>query len=107
MAVTKQTKDKSSNADTAKEVKEREAELKKPADIAPATEFAPSGAPVQTTDIDVDHPAVDNNPRADTTIVQNKADMNDPGLSMEEAVAEQLRKGGSGVVLGDEAKKED
>jgi hypothetical protein len=104
MAATKKTTE--ATPDTAKEVKEREAELKKPADIAPATEFAPSGAPVQTTAIDVDHPAVDNNPRADTTIVQNKADMNDPGLSMEEAVAEQLKKGGSGVVLGDEGKKD-
>ncbi len=103
MAATKQ----STAPKTAKEVKAKEAEQQKPADIAPATEFAPSGAPVQTTDIDLDHPAVDNNPRADTTIAQNRADMNDPGLSMEEAVAEQLKKGGSGVVLGDEAKKED
>lgn len=104
MAATKKTTE--AKADTAKEVKAREAELQKPAEIAPATEFSPSGAPRQVTDIDVSHPAVDNDPRAETTIAQNKADFNDPGLSMEEAVAEQLKKGGSGVVLGDEGKKD-
>ena len=100
------TKDQQREASWEGRLKAREAELKKPADIAPATEFSPSGAPRQVTDIDVSHPAVDNDPRAETTIAQNKADFNDPGLSMEEAVAEQLKKGGSGVVLGDEGKKD-
>ena len=38
------------------------------AHIEPATEFSPSGAPRQVTDIDAAHPAVDNDPRAGTTM---------------------------------------
>lgn len=61
------------------------------AHIAPATEFAPSGAPVQIVpDVDPSHPAVDNDPRAGTTINQNKIDFNDPTLSGSEAVAKNL-----------------
>ena len=41
--------------------------------------------------IDVKHPAVDNNPRADTTIAQNQIDFNDPGLTVDEAVAANLK----------------
>lgn len=59
-------------------------------DIAPATRFNPAGAPEQVTDIDPGHPAVDNNPRAGTTINQNKTDFNDPTLSGSDAVAEHL-----------------
>ena len=50
-----------------------------PANVAPATEFSPSGAPRQVTEIDVDHPAVDNDPRAHTTILMNRLDFNAPG----------------------------
>jgi hypothetical protein len=49
---------------------------------APATEMeSPSGAfiePEIKQALDVDHPAVDNNPRAGTTAVQNGQDFNDP-----------------------------
>lgn len=110
MAVTKSsTKDtKAANA----EVKEREAELAKPADVPPvenAEGFEASGAPKQAGNFDPDHPAIDNNPRAETTVGQNKIDMNDPNLSMEEAVEKNLKEGGSGVVVAgsDAAKAEE
>ena len=48
---------------------------------APATEMAASGAFVEpeiVAAIPADHPAVDNNPRAGTSAVQNGADFNDP-----------------------------
>jgi hypothetical protein len=49
---------------------------------APATEMeSPSGAfiePEIKAAIPVDHPSVDNNPRAGTSAVQNGADFNDP-----------------------------
>lgn len=48
------------------------------ANIAPATEFNPSGAPVQTSDFDAGNLAVDNDPRAGTTVKQNQIDFNDP-----------------------------
>lgn len=60
------------------------------AKVAPATTFNPAGAPDQVTDIDVNHPAVDNNPRAGTTANQNRIDFNDPTISGADAVAEQL-----------------
>lgn len=62
------------------------------ANIKPATTFSPSGAPNQTVGIDVDHPAVDNDPRKDTTADQNRIDFNDPELSEEEAVEKYLKK---------------
>ncbi|MCP1200060.1 hypothetical protein [Notoacmeibacter sp. MSK16QG-6] len=62
-----------------------------PASPKPATEFTPAGAPVQTvTDVDASHPAVDNDPRADTSAEQNAIDFNDPNKSGEDAVAENL-----------------
>lgn len=62
-----------------------------PADIAPATQVDPSGAPVQIVpDVDLTHPAVDANPRAGTTVAQNKIDFNDPTLSSADAVAQML-----------------
>lgn len=61
------------------------------ANIAPATEFATSGAPVQTTEIDAAHPAVDDNPRRDTTVDQNRIDFNDPTLTGQEAVEKNLK----------------
>ena len=65
-------------------------DISAPADIAPATEFHPSGAPMQTTDIDTDHPAVDADPRANTTADQNRIDFNDPTISGQEAVERNL-----------------
>jgi hypothetical protein len=72
----------------------REANLE-PASIgaAKATNLEGSGAYVEDgmkKAIPVDHPAVDNNPRAGTTVNMNRIDFNDPEQSEEEAVAEQL-----------------
>lgn len=61
------------------------------AEVAPATDFSPSGAPRQVTDIDVDHPAVDNDPRAGTTANQNRIDFNDPVKPGHEVVEQQLK----------------
>ncbi|MBW6531921.1 hypothetical protein KZ820_14360 [Sphingomonas sp. RRHST34] len=64
------------------------------ANIADAKEFDPSGAPRQTvSDVDPGHPAVDANPRANTTVDQNRIDFNDPYKSGADAVAENLAKG--------------
>lgn len=61
------------------------------ANIASATEIDPSGAPHQIVpDVDVNHPAVDNDPRAGTTVEQNRIDFNDPTLPGAEAVAKNL-----------------
>lgn len=58
----------------------------------PATEFDPSGAPLQTVaDVDASHPAVDADPRANTDADQNRIDFNDPRLSDAEAVAQNLK----------------
>lgn len=63
----------------------------KPANVAPAAEVDTSGAPQQIVpDVDLEHPAVDNDPRAGTTVEQNKIDFNDPTLSGQEAVAKNL-----------------
>ena len=62
-----------------------------PANIPAATDFSPSGAPEQIVpDVDPDHPAVDNDPRAHTTVDQNRIDFNDPTLSGAEAVKRNL-----------------
>lgn len=59
--------------------------------IAPATKFDPSGAPVQIVpDVDASHPAVDADPRANTSEDQNRIDFNDPNLSGAEAVQKNL-----------------
>ena len=61
------------------------------ANIAPATSFSTSGAPVQIVpDVDPSHPAVDNDPRAGTSLLQNKIDFNDPTKSGHQVVAEKL-----------------
>lgn len=61
------------------------------ANIAPATEVDAAGAPQQIVpDVDLSHPAVDNDPRAGTTVDQNRIDFNDPGLSGQEAVERNL-----------------
>ncbi|WP_288935070.1 hypothetical protein [uncultured Sphingomonas sp.] len=64
-----------------------------PANIAPAEAFSTSGAPVQIVPgVDPSHPAIDNNPRAGTTVQQNAIDMNDPTLTGPEAVAQMLER---------------
>jgi hypothetical protein len=61
------------------------------ANIPPATEIDPSGAPVQIVpDVDLAHPAVDNDPRKGTSVNQNRIDFNDPTTSGAEAVADNL-----------------
>lgn len=63
----------------------------KPADIAPAATIDPSGAPVQIVpNVDMDHPAVDANPRSNTTENQNRIDFNDPSLDGREVVEKAL-----------------
>ncbi len=65
--------------------------IKEAANIPPATEFDPSGAPRQIVpDVDPDHSAVDSNPRKNTTADQNRIDFNDPTLIGSEAVAKNL-----------------
>ncbi|WP_203310490.1 hypothetical protein [Sphingomonas beigongshangi] len=61
------------------------------ANIAAADAFDAAGAPQQIVpDVDPDHPAVDNDPRANTTVQQNAIDFNDPTLTGAEAVAQNL-----------------
>lgn len=61
------------------------------ANIPPASEIDPSGAPVQIVpDVDMSHPAVDADPRKGTTVGQNRIDFNDPNKSGAEAVADML-----------------
>lgn len=65
---------------------------------APSENIDASGAimePDTKNEIDVDHPAVDNNPRAGTTVRQNQIDFNDPNLTSEQAVKQRLEDGGS------------
>lgn len=62
-----------------------------PANIPAATDFDPSGAPIQiVSDVDPSHPAVDDNPRRGTTVDQNRIDFNDPTISGQEAVEKAL-----------------
>lgn len=62
-----------------------------PADLAPATEIDTSGAPQQIVpDVDLSHPAVDADPRAGTTEIQNRIDFNDPRKSGVDVVTEAL-----------------
>lgn len=60
------------------------------ADVKPATAFEQSGAPIQSADIDTQHPAVDADLRAGTTVDQNRIDFNDPTLDGPDAVAQAL-----------------
>ena len=61
-------------------------------DIAPATDIDTAGAPQQIVpNVDMDHPAVDNDPRAGTTAEQNRIDFNDPTLEGHEAVERNLQ----------------
>ncbi len=64
-----------------------------PAKIDAATTFSTSGAPVQLVpDVDPSHPAVDNDPRKNTTVDMNRIDFNDPTISGPEAAAKMLEK---------------
>jgi hypothetical protein len=68
------------------------------ANIPGATDFDPSGAPIQeASDIDPSHPAVDDNPRKGTTVDQNRIDFNDPTKTGAEAVVDNLREQGQDV----------
>ena len=63
---------------------------------ASANNIEASGAimePGMKKAVDVDHPAVDNNPRAGTTVQQNQIDFNDPTIRANEAVKENLNNG--------------
>lgn len=78
--------------------KPAETEGAKAANIPAATGVDTSGASQQIVpDVDMSHPAVDSNPRAGTTVDQNKIDFNDPTLSGAEAVAKNLREQGLAV----------
>ena len=60
--------------------------------VAPATTFSPSGAANQIVpDVDPSHPAVDNDPRANTSALDNKIVFNDPNKSGADAVADLLK----------------
>lgn len=62
--------------------------------LTPATKVEASGAfiePEIVERIDVDHPAVDNNPRAGQPKVANQIDFNDPHLENAEAVERNLK----------------
>lgn len=61
--------------------------------LTPATDVAASGAfiePEIVARIDVDHPAVDNNPRKGQPAIANEIDFNDPRLGNEDAVKANL-----------------
>lgn len=61
--------------------------------LAPATEFAASGAVIEPTiveRVDMSHPAVDNEPRKGQPAVANQIDFNDPTLTEAEAVEDNL-----------------
>lgn len=64
------------------------------ANIKPATDFEASGAVIEPAakDVDMSHPAVDANPRANTTVKMNEIDFNDPHKSPKEASADNLKK---------------
>jgi hypothetical protein len=61
--------------------------------LTPATSVAASGAfiePEIVDRIDVDHPAVDNNPRKGQPKLANQIDFNDPHIDSAEAVKRNL-----------------
>lgn len=62
--------------------------------LEPATEVAASGALIEPTivdRIDTSHPAVDNEPRKGASKASNQIDFNDPTLTPEEAVEQNLK----------------
>lgn len=65
--------------------------LTQAANIPAATEVDTSGSPQQVVpDVDMSHPAVDDDPRKGTTVAQNRIDFNDPTISGQEAVERNL-----------------
>lgn len=75
--------------------KSAETEGVKAANIPAAKGVDTSGAPQQIVpDVDMSHPAVDDNPRALTSVDQNRIDFNDPTISGAEAVAKALNEQG-------------
>lgn len=63
-----------------------------PAGIPPAEVIDTAGAPQQITpSVDLSHPAVDNDPRANTTERMNQIDFNDPYKPGHEVVGEATR----------------
>lgn len=65
-----------------------------PANIAPATTFEASGAVIEpsvVSDVDMKHPAVDDNPRKGTSVDMNRIDFNDPTKTDQEAVEDNLK----------------
>lgn len=64
------------------------------ADIAAATEFEASGAPVQSSGFDLDHASLDTNPRENTTETMNRIDFNDPVKTGREVVEAALKSQG-------------
>ncbi|HJE24925.1 MAG TPA: hypothetical protein K8W01_14815 [Methylorubrum populi] len=83
-----------------------ETEGQKPANIPAATEIDTSGAPQQVVPgVDMSHPAVDSNPRAGTTVDQNRIDFNDPTIPGHDAVAKALNEQGVPTKSGAEAAK--
>jgi len=64
-----------------------------PEKLAPATEVEASGAiiePAIAQGVDMNHPAVDANPRENSTPEMNQIDFNDPTKTPEQAVADNL-----------------
>lgn len=61
---------------------------------APAAEMDASGAIIEkdAKDVEFKHPAVDSNPRANSTEEMNQIDFNDPTKTQKEAVADNLKK---------------
>lgn len=53
--------------------------------------FGASGAPGVDVDLDTSHPALDADPRANTTAEQNQIDFNDPAKTSQEAVEDALK----------------
>ena len=65
---------------------------KKTETVKPAENIDTAGAPQQIVpDVDMGHPAVDDNPRKGTSEEQNKIDFNDPTISGSEAVEKNLK----------------
>ncbi|MBA9071719.1 hypothetical protein FHR71_005505 [Methylobacterium sp. RAS18] len=84
--------------------KPAETEGQKPANIPAATEINTSGAPQQVVPgVDMSHPAVDSDPRAGTTVDQNRIDFNDPTIPGHDAVANALNEQGVPTKSGAEA----
>ncbi|MBN6819526.1 hypothetical protein JRF84_07975 [Methylobacterium organophilum] len=83
---------------------ETQEQPKDPANLPAATEVSTSGAVQQVVpDVDLSHPAVDDNPRARTSVVQNAIDFNDPTISGADAVVNNLNAQGVPTKGGEEA----